>query len=285
MKGWVLYKHNQHTSQKTFYSVERILQEAQIRNIQLEIVTPETLWILFEKWEVPEFIFPRMWAYTPLWVIEILKKYEKFWVFVVNGGENIQHFSDKKKMYELLEREKFLIPQTYQAKIFLKNMSLLSYPYICKKRFGMWWKNVFLIENVKQYEQILWNIWEDNFDDFVFQECISPAIGKDIRVCMLGNISVASYKRQAVWNEFRANFSLGSQLFPHHFGGDIEEMSKKIMKIYNLDFIGIDFLYDGEKYYVWEVNTASWFLSAETIMQFNIVGKVFDYIIEKVQKK
>ncbi len=61
MKIWVLYKHTQATSsQKHFYSFERMLQEAEKQNFEIEIVTPEILLKNLENNIVPDAIFPRM---------------------------------------------------------------------------------------------------------------------------------------------------------------------------------------------------------------------------------
>jgi D-alanine-D-alanine ligase-like ATP-grasp enzyme len=44
-------------------------------------------------------------------------------------------------------------------------------------------------------------------------------------------------------------------------------------------------LFDGEKYFVCEINTAPGFLWSESVSQKNIVWEVFDQIIKKAQKK
>jgi glutathione synthase/RimK-type ligase-like ATP-grasp enzyme len=72
--------------------------------------------------------------------------------------------------------------------------------------------------------------------------------------------NITLYQRIAQNGEFRANFSLGADLLLYEFDEKISKIAKKIMHQFSLDFVGIDMLFDGEKYFVCEINTAPGFL-------------------------
>lgn len=256
-----------------------MLQEAEKQNFEIEIVTPEILLKNLENNIVPDAIFPRMWAYTPLFVMDVLSEFEKKWVYVVNWSENVRNFSDKKKTYELLQHADILIPKVLKR----AEVRESCFPLICKKRFSVWGKDVFLFQNLQDFHTFLTEC--EKPQDYVFQEAIQESFWRDIRVVMWREKNIVTYQRIAQNWEFRANFSLGAELLLSEFDEKISKIATKVMHQFSLDFVGIDLLFDGKKYFVCEINTAPGFLWSESVSQKNIVWEVFDEIIKKAQKK
>jgi glutathione synthase/RimK-type ligase-like ATP-grasp enzyme len=77
--------------------------------------------------------------------------------------------------------------------------------------------------------------------------CGTP--GVDIRVFVVGRCVVAAIRRQSGMDGpagFRANYSMGGSAAPHDLTPSQEALVMRIVEAFAFDYVGIDFLLDGQ---------------------------------------
>lgn len=150
-----------------------------------------------------------------------------------------------KTMEEIPSPKTLFLPMSY-ANIghgdfeFLDDIELeLSYPMILKETKGSFGMQVYLVHSRKEALKIL---KKHSSSNFIFQEFIKEACGKDIRVYIVGGKILGAIKRESTTGDFRANLNLGGKAKKH----EISELEAKIaLFAFNkmgLDFAGVDLI-------------------------------------------
>jgi gamma-F420-2:alpha-L-glutamate ligase len=98
MKGWIIYRHDATQLWPEAYEVNRLLAEAQLDDLELEVFRPEqfdlivtrederSILINGEKRELPDFVLPRMGAGTTYFTLAILRQMERLGIYTVNSS-------------------------------------------------------------------------------------------------------------------------------------------------------------------------------------------------------
>lgn len=150
----------------------------------------------------------------------------------------------------------------------------LSYPLsksVLKTTTGYSGLEVFLVENEKEAKEIL-----KKFSDkeLILQPFIETD-NSDYRVVVAQGEVIDFFKRVAPKGSFKANTSQGGSRIEMEIPAELKEIALKTAKALNVDFIGLDFLKDKERYLFCEANNS-----------FRIRNeKVASDIIKKITRK
>lgn len=162
--------------------------------------------------------------------------------------------------------------QTAGIPVMYTQQSRLPFPFIMKPRDGHGGENVFLVNNIDEYENIVKVMhnhektdaepsdsanMSSNIDKFIYQMPASEK-GRDIRVYIVGNTILTAMERRAdaKSDEFRANFSLGGSAKEHVLTDDELKLAAKVADYIKADFVGIDLIYNNDKPVVNEIEDA-----------------------------
>lgn len=145
-----------------------------------------------------------------------------------------------------LVKSKIPIPKT-----FFGNFSNLDFPYIVKGTTGQRAREVWLVNNKKELEDL-----QAGFDrnKFYFKQELIPKCRR-IRVLVVGKKAVGAISRPTKW------YKIPEKLTINPIPRNIEKLALKATNAVNLDICGVDILVDENtsKMYVIEVNAApSW---------------------------
>lgn len=212
-----------------------------------------------------------------------------------NNAEVIRICDDKMLTHLSLINNDIRMPKTinFPLKFFLKDDYLdfidnvineLGFPFIVKNSFGSLGEQVHLIHNK---EEILEYEKNNHMYAHIFQEYIKSSFGKDFRLVTVGGRFVSSMYRVAQdANEFRSNIELGgvgSDLTPPQ---DFIDLAEKISQILNIDYCGLDFMFDEDGKPVFnEINANAFFGPIEKYNPIN-VGKAYaEYVYKTIYKK
>lgn len=156
---------------------------------------------------------------------EIARRFEEKGIRVFNPSALSFLANDKQKCYEFMqERGVQIMPVNYR-----------EYPLVVKPRGGKGGSGVRLIESGE--------IPSD--DNLVYQKPASD-LGKDLRVWLIGGKIIASILRESK-TDFRSNFCLGGIAIPYTLSDEETAHIMKIAELFEYDYIGIDFVFDGGK--------------------------------------
>ena len=301
MRGWIFYANYTNIKDYELYEIKRLVEEARKENIKIKVIHPEQVDIIITKnhnksiflngkaVKPPDFIIPRLGAYTNYHTIAILRNFERLGIYTLNSSQAIQIAKDKLFTHQILSKNDILTPKT----MFLHspiNIDLVKkhfeFPLILKNLSGSSGSGVFLVKDEKIFKDLI-SLLESshNTPQIIIQEFIASSQGNDLRVLVIGNKAVACMLRMAGKNEFKANFSCGASVCAFPITDKIKELVLKTCKVLNLEYAGIDLLFGKEGYCVCEANSASGFQGLESCCDINVPQEIYKYIKNKLSEK
>jgi len=144
----------------------------------------------------------------------------------------------------------------------------LNLPMVIKGTEGYSGNQVFKVNSKKEILKIL----KENNNLFFIAQPYIECNNTDFRVINILGKTLFQIKRHSE-TDFRANIQLGGDFEFLKIDKDLEKISKKIMKIFNLDMLGLDFIYDGKNYLFCEANNCYGIRNQE------VADKIIEYLL------
>ena len=297
MNGWIIHKKELGEN----HEVQRLVDEFESRDVKVRVVNPQEVDIFVDRDDrksiivggaprtLPDFVLPRTGSGTTYFIKAIIRHLEQLGVTMINGSDAIDNVKDKLYSQQILGRSSLPVPKTMLVKHPI-NVKLvednIKYPMIVKTLSGSYGSGVFLVEDRKQFRQLMKMAELSNARyNIIIQECIEDSLGKDLRVLVVNGKVVGCMMRQSVDGDFRANITRGGEAIPYQIDEDIEWIGGECARLLDLDIAGVDLLFDKDKYVICEVNSAPGFKGMEQYTKINVAEKMVDYIIKKVGSK
>ena len=297
MTGWIIHK----KSLGENHEVQRLVDEFEKQDIKVRVVNPKDVDIFVDRDDrksiivggeprkLPDFVLPRTGSGTTYFIKAIIRHMERLGVVMINGSDAIDNVKDKLYSQQILGQSNLPCPKTMLVKHPI-NVQLveknIKYPMIVKTLSGSYGSGVFMVEDRKQFRQIMKMAELSNARyNIIIQECIEDSLGRDLRVLVVNGKVVGCMMRQSVDGDFRANITRGGEAIPYQIDDDIEWIGGECARLLDLDIAGVDLLFNGDSYTICEVNSAPGFQGMEKYTKQNIAEKMVDYIIKKVGSK
>lgn len=303
MEWWIIVKKLNIVEWETkySYSANRLIEESHKAWIKLKFFTPEQFDIIVTKDDrksirvdgevlpLPDFVIPRMWAWTTYFALAVIRHLERLWVFVVNTSESIEIVKDKLFTLQVLAENNLPVPKTMLAK-FPVNVDLvekqIGFPAVIKTLSWSQWSWVYLSENRESFNNLMSMI--DNISksstNLIFQEFIKSSKGKDLRVIVIWGKVVACMQRIWKEGEFRANYHLWWTVEKFELTPEIEWIATQSAQILWLDIAWIDLLFDSDHFKICEANSSPWLKWIESCTWLNIAWEIFNFIKVRLWK-
>ena len=297
LTGWIIHKKELGEN----FEVQRLVDEFEKQGVDVRVVNPKDVDIFVDRDDrksiivdgkprkLPDFVFPRTGSGTTYFIKAIIRHMERLGVVMINGSDAIDNVKDKLYSQQILGQSNLPVPKTMLVKHPI-NLELveknLSYPMIVKTLSGSYGSGVFMVEDRKQFRQLMKMAELSNARyNIIIQECVEDSLGRDLRVLVVNGKVVGCMMRQSVDGDFRANITRGGEAIPYQIDEDIEWISGESARLLDLDIAGVDLLFNGDSYTICEVNSAPGFEGMEKYTKQNIAEKMVDYIIKKVGSK
>lgn len=120
-----------------------------------------------------------------------------------------------------------------------------DFPFVVKADGGFGGTSVRLIEDDDALDAFM-----DSMEAgcaYNAQEYIAASKGRDLRVVLVeGEVAGCVQRRAANADEFRSNVHLGGSMDSVEISPEVEAFAKKVAGLFDLPFIGLDFLYAGD---------------------------------------
>jgi len=294
LSGWIIHKKELGEN----FEVGRLVEEFEKQNVDIRVVNPKDVDIFVDRddrksiivsgvpRQLPDFVLPRTGSGTTYFIKAIIRHMERLGVTMINGSESIDAVKDKLYSQQILGQSSLPVPKTMLVKhpINLKLVETnLQYPMIVKTLSGSYGAGVFLVEDRKQFRQLMKmaEITKPSYN-IILQEFIQDSFGKDLRVLVVNGKVVGCMMRQSVDGDFRANITRGGEAIPYQIDEDIEWISGECARLLNLDVAGVDLLFNNGSYTICEVNSAPGFEGMEKYTSKNIALEMVNYVVKKI---
>lgn len=155
----------------------------------------------------------------------------------------------------------------------------LGYPLIVKENYGSLGRQVYLINNHAELEQI-----EDKLIHIphIFQKFISSSKGVDYRIIVIGNKPVAYMKRENK-HSYLSNLATGGKAYKVELSKKYLDVAIKASEILGLDYCGVDLLIGpNDEPILSEVNSNAFYQGIEKTTGVNVAGSYVKYILSKI---
>jgi len=250
---------------KNRWFIDRLTACFKEQGVSLLLKTPED----FTDVEDPVFVINR--SRNPY----ISGYFEEKGVRSFNASETVRIGNDKLAEYELFRELDLPVMKTVCGDIPHGKIPF-SFPFIVKERAGHGGSGVFMARSAEELDGILEG---KDASGYVIQEmCDEP--GVDVRLYILGGEVVSAIKRTSE-TDFRSNFSLGGRAEAVDPDEDMKACARAVCQRLHPDYIGLDFIRDGGRWVVNEIEDAAGARMLYSNTDIDIAEKFVRYIYEK----
>ncbi len=287
MKGYLIT--NDFLNTKKFSEIhEMLLSSFKAKNVEIIIQTNAQLLVTIQNKKPLDADFVLFWDKD----VFLAKHLENQGIRVFNKAKVIEICDDKGLTALYLENHSIKMPKTILAPFTYQNIGYtnydfldnvikqLSFPFIVKENKGSFGQQVYLVSNKQELLHLMQKIGTKNI---LFQEFIQSSFGRDVRLYVIGKKVVLSVKRIAQNGDFKANVSNGGTMVPFTPSKEFIEMAQKVARILDVDFAGIDLLFDeNEEPIFCEINSNAHFKNVYKATGVDLSILLVDYILENI---
>ncbi|MCH1429202.1 MAG: RimK family alpha-L-glutamate ligase [Chlamydiales bacterium] len=294
LKGLVIFPRKESELLEDDYSVKRLLEAAEKKNIDLTIVTPNQFELVVTRSDrksiliddkqipLPDFVIPRMGSDTSYYTLSVIRQLGYLGVYVCNDADAIYSVKDKLYMHQQLAHSSLATPNTMLAKFPIEISVVrreIGFPLVIKNVTGTQGSGIYLCESEDKFMDVMELIYTNNDKaNIILQEFIQKSRGQDLRAFVVGGKVIACMRRSSE-TSFKANFSKGGNVESFEITPEIEWLSTETTKLLNLDIAGVDLLFDENGFKVCEANSSPGFHGLEKVVGKCIAEDILDYII------
>lgn len=293
-RGWILYRPDPALVKQESYEIDRLVETAPRHGYHVEVVSPDdvellvntdgesTVFIQGKRAELPDFVIPRMGSLTDYFCIAILRHLKRLGVVCVNDASAVELAQDKLFQLQVLADAGVAVPKTLLFRFPVDPEVVdnnIGYPVVVKTLVGTQGSGVHLCKTRDELVDVLQFVEANNPSaQLILQQFLSESKGRDIRVFAVGGHVVAAMERIAA-KGFKSNYSQGGRVERVEVGPRDRMAITEIMRILDMDVIGLDALYDDKRgYRVCEVNSSPGFEGLEEATGVDVAEYFFRYL-------
>ncbi len=216
----------------------------------------------------------------------IVRQFEMAHVYCANASQAIARAGDKLRSLQLLSRKDVDLPVTGFANSTVATDSLIDMvggpPLVIKLLQGSQGAGVVLAPSRKAAEAVI-SAFQQLKANFLVQEFVKEADGKDIRAFVVGGKVVAAMERSAPEGDFRSNLHRGGSANKVHLKKSEREMAIKAAQAMRLNIAGVDLIRSSRGPLVLEVNASPGLEGIENTTGVDVAGKIIEFTEKEVQ--
>jgi len=274
------------------YSTRRLVEEAEQRHHQVEVIDPLDCDLIIEKEKPAIFykdkyldyvdaIIPRIGASVTYYGCAVVRQFEMMNVSSTVSSNAILQSRDKLRSFQHLSKAGVDMPKTvftnYSRDIENVIDRVGGTPVVIKLLEGTQGIGVVLAESKNAAESVL-----EAFNELearaLVQEYIAEAKGADLRAFIVDNKVVGAMKRQGKKGEFRSNLHRGGSYTYHKLSDKEIELAIKAARQLKLPICGVDILQSNRGPLVMEINSTPGLEGIEDVSNKNIAKAIITYI-------
>jgi ribosomal protein S6--L-glutamate ligase len=217
----------------------------------------------------------------------ILRQFEMIGVYCVNASQAVVRSGDKLRSMQLLSRKNIDLPRSGFAHATLDKDSLIDLvggpPLVIKLIQGSQGAGVVLAPTRKAAEAVI-SAFQQLNANFLIQEFIAEAEGRDVRAFVVGNNVVAAMERTAPPGDFRSNLHRGGTARSVELTRKERAVAVAAAKAMNLNVAGVDLIRARRGPLVLEVNSSPGLEGIETATGVDVADEIIRFIEHEVEE-
>ena len=273
------------------YSTRRLVQEAKLRGIDVEVTDPMKFSLFVDDGAIDihyagepfthDAVIPRIGHSITKHGVAVLRHMEQLGIWTANTGQGILQSRDKLHASQILARNKIPVPKTTYVRDSIDVEPAIDFvgglPVVIKVTQGTQGQGVFLRHTVHESRSLIQGLLLTGKSVLV-QEYIAESHGKDIRALVVGDRVVAAMRRKARGREFRSNYHLNGTVEKVEISEEFEQQAVRAARVLGLNIAGVDLLEGNNGPLVLEVNSSPGLEGIEKASGVNVAGEIIDYV-------
>jgi len=276
------------------YSTRRLVQEAKLRGIEVEVTDPMKFSLFVDDGAIDihyagepfthDAVVPRIGHSITKHGVAVLRHMEQLGIWTANTGQGILQSRDKLHASQILARNKIPVPKTTYVRDSIDVEPAIDFvgglPVVIKVTQGTQGQGVFLRRTVHESRSLIQGLLLTGKSVLV-QEYIAESHGKDIRALVVGDRVVAAMRRKARGREFRSNYHLNGTVEKVEISSEFEQQAVRAARVLGLNIAGVDLLEGNNGPLVLEVNSSPGLEGIEKASGINVAGEIIDYVMSE----
>ncbi|UFU01394.1 hypothetical protein KO561_12025 [Radiobacillus kanasensis] len=270
--GWLIYRKEDAERNQAY--IDWFIEECSKQSIKLHLVLREEIGIgiqnnqlsLESKYPLPDFAVVRT-------IEQMLSSHlERLGVAVFNSSTVSMIANHKGMTHQVMGQLGIpMVDTTFYRKHDQVVKPPLPFPIVVKDTEGRGGKQVFLANDMKEWDEIKPHQWDSDW--LVQSTNVQP--GKDLRVFVIGKKVIAAVLREN-HSDFRANFSLGGKARLYELSVEEIKIVQTIIDAFDFDMVGIDFLFSLEGKLLF--NEIEDIVGSRTLSQLSSINLLAQYV-------
>ncbi len=278
------------------YSCQRLVAAAEAKDHSVELIDTKRCYlnikshapeVHYDGEALPHYdaVIPRIGASLTFYGMAVIRQFEAMGTYCVNGSDAIGASRDKLMAHQILAHHKIPMPTTAFANSPKDTDSLLALvggaPIVVKLLQSTQGRGVVLAETKKAGEAVI-SAFQGLDANFLAQEFVKEAAGRDLRCFVIGKRVIASMMRINDDGDFRSNLHRGGRAESARITPRERATAIKAAKVLGLKVAGIDMLRTEEGAKVLEVNSSPGLEGIEKASGIGVAEEVIAHIERNV---
>jgi ribosomal protein S6--L-glutamate ligase len=231
-------------------------------------------------------VIPRIGASVTRYGTAVLRQFELMGTYTPNPSDAILRARDKLRAHQLLAAQGIDMPVTVFGDNPDDTRDLLSMlgppPHVIKLNEGAQGAGVILTEKASASKGVI-EALRGLYANFLVQEFIGEAEGRDLRCFVVGDRVVAAMRRQAAEGDFRANLHLGGTAERAVASEEEQDVAVRSARALGLSVAGVDLIRSARGPLVLEVNSTPGLEGVEAVSMSDIATAVIAHVESQVR--
>lgn len=277
------------TTERHNWAPKELVKKAEEAGYDVEVIDPEECYINLTdeeyisyngtKYKGADLCIPRLSETNLDYKISIINHLDKMGVKVLNKGPALRTASNKIDTQIKLNAEGIKTPKTT---LFTNDEQIDhaveaiggKFPVIVKTIYGTQGIGVIRADSRASLVSIIQQLLKSG-TEFMLQQFIEHK--ESGRILFLGGKPLATVMRTVPEGSFRSNAHQGAELKVHEPSEQELEVCKKAADAIGIDFAAVDYIMDGDKVVILEVNGSPGFESMQKVVDVDVAKTVIDY--------
>ncbi|MBS0382601.1 MAG: 30S ribosomal protein S6--L-glutamate ligase [Proteobacteria bacterium] len=226
-------------------------------------------------------VIPRIGASVTFYGTAVLRQFEMMGVYTPNPSEAVLRARDKLRSLQILARHGIDLPVTVFGDNPDDTTDLLNMlgppPHVIKLNEGAQGSGVVLAEKPAASQSVI-EAFRGLYANFLVQEFVREANGRDIRCFVVGERVVAAMQRAAVDGDFRANLHRGGTGSPVKLSAAERNIALRAAATLGLGIAGVDLLRSARGPLVLEVNASPGLEGIQSVTGVDVADAVIRHL-------
>ncbi|MBD8881140.1 MULTISPECIES: 30S ribosomal protein S6--L-glutamate ligase [Rhodanobacter] len=279
------------------YSTQRLVDAARTRGHVVRVLDPLRCYVRIAPGDVAirykgkpvrdlDATIPRIGTQSTFYGTAVLRQLEMMGVYTPNSSDAVLRARDKLRCLQILAAQGIAMPVTVFGDNPDDTGDLLAMlgepPHVIKLNEGTQGTGVVLAEKRSASQSVI-EAFRGLYANFLVQEFIAEAKGRDLRCFVVGGKVVAAMQREASAGDFRANLHRGGSAKPVRLSAAEQRISVLAADALGLGVAGVDLLRSERGPLVLEVNASPGLEGIEAATGVDVAGAIIGLLEAQVQ--